>query len=297
MLRHNLQNLTLIIALVTSLLVHAVVLMIHFVNPPSHSVPVDLGLDVILVNAKHDKPPVKAQALAQANLNGGGNANEGRATSPLPDMHYSEEGEAIRQTQLRIENLENVQRHLLSQANQKSSFQIAANLDKTKTNASKNLVNGESDTETSKAIKRMAAEIAQSIADENTRPHKTFITPSTKAVGYALYYKNMQKRIEDMGTMHFPQQNGQKLYGELIVYIPVFQDGTIYQKEGGPRIEKSSGNAALDAAALRIIERSAPFGRFPQHMRSSDREDLWIVITRFNFTRNADLKTELNGVN
>lgn len=48
--------------------------------------PTDPGLEVILVNAKHDKKPLKADALAQANLDGGGNAASGRAKSPLPDL-------------------------------------------------------------------------------------------------------------------------------------------------------------------------------------------------------------------
>lgn len=290
------QNITLIIAFITSLFTHGALLLIHFVSPPPPSAPINTGLDVILVNAKHDRAPVKAQALAQANLDGGGNANEGRAKSPLPDMRNSEDGDALRQTQRQIENLEKLQQNLLSQTQKNTAFKVAAILDKTKTALSESLINGKDDTETNKAITRMAAEIAQSIEDQNKRPHKTFITPSTQAVGYALYYKNMQKRIEDMGTLHFPEQNGQKLYGELIVYIPIFQDGTIYDAEGGPRIEKSSGNVALDDAALRIVRRSAPFGGFPDNMRSNGNDDIWIVITRFNFTRNADLKTELKDV-
>jgi len=294
-----LQNLTLILALAASLFAHAVLLLIHFVSPPAPAAPVDPGLDVILVNAKHNRAPINAQALAQANLDGGGNADQGRTTSPLPDMRNSEDGDALRQAQRQIENLENIQQHLLSQTKKIASFQVASILDKTKTNVTNpvpSLINGKDDTETNKAIARMAAEIAQSLEDQNKRPHKTFITPSTKAVGYALYYKNMQKRIEDMGTLQFPEQSGQKLYGELIVYIPIFQDGTIYDVEGGPRIEKSSGNVALDEAALRIVRRSAPFGRFPDNMRSSGNDDIWIVITRFKFTRNADLKTELKDI-
>lgn len=271
-------------------------LLVHFVSPSAPAAPIDPGLDVILVNAKHDRAPVNAQALAQANLDGGGNADQGRATSPLPDMRNSEDGDALLKTQRQIENLENIQQQLLSQTKKMAAFQVAATLDKTKTNPSHSLVNGKDETETNKAITRMAAEIAQAIEDQNKRPHKTFITPSTKAVGYALYYKKMQKRIEDRGTLQFPEQNGQKLYGELIVYIPIFQDGTIYDVEGGPRIEKSSGNAALDEAALRIVRRSAPFGSFPDNMRSSGNDDIWIVITRFKFTRNSDLRTELNDI-
>lgn len=287
------QKLTFTIAIIASLLVHVVVLLIHFVDPPPlPPVPVDPGLDVILVNAKHDKAPVKAQALAQANLDGGGDADEGHAKSPLPDMHTSEDGDAIRKTQRHIEELENLQKNLLSQTKEKN-FRVSNALDKNKTQTDQPVINGQDDTDTTKAITRLAAEIAQTIENQNKRPRKTFITPSTKAVGYAMYYKSMQKRIEDMGTMQFPEKNGKKLYGELIVYIPIFQDGSIYEKEGGPHIEKSSGNAALDKAALRIVRHAAPFGNFPQNMRSSDKDDLWIVITRFKFTHDLDLITEL----
>ncbi|MET3106127.1 protein TonB [Oxalobacteraceae bacterium GrIS 2.11] len=288
-----LQNLTFKIALIASLLVHGVLLLIHFVDPqPLPPVPVDPGLDVILVNAKHDKAPVKAQALAQANLDGGGNADQGHAKSPLPDLHTSEDGDAIRKTQRRIQELENLQNNLLTQTKQKS-FKVANALDKTKTDEDRPVITGQDETETTKAITRLAAEIAQTIDNQNKRPRKTFITPSTKAVGYALYYKSMQKKIEDIGTLQFPEKNGKKLYGELIVYIPIFQDGSIYEKEGGPRIEKSSGVPALDKAALRIVRHAAPFGNFPQNMRSSDKDDLWIVITRFKFTHDLDLITEL----
>lgn len=147
--------------------------------------------------------------------------------------------------------------------------------------------------ETSRAIARQTAEITQRISDQNKRPRKTFISPSTRGVGYALYYKAMQKRVEEVGTLSFPQQNGRKLYGELVMYIPVFQDGSIYDKEGGPRIERSSGNRALDQAALGIVRRAAPFGKFPANMRSTDKDDLWIVITTFTFTREGKLETEL----
>ena len=288
------RNQTLTIALVASVLAHAILLLIHFVAPaPLPPVATDPGLDVILVNAKHDRAPVKAQALAQANLDGGGNADDGHAKSPIPDLKSSEDGDAIRKQQRRIEELENLQNHLLSQANTKSSFKTPSVLDKRKNDTAKPVISGDDEVDTNKAITRMAAEIAQTIEDQNKRPRKTFITPRTKAVGYAMYYKAMQKKIEDVGTMQFPEKNGEKLYGELIVYIPIFQDGTIYEKEGGPRIEKSSGNKALDRAAIKIVRRSAPFGNFPANMRSTDKDDLWIVITRFKFTRDLDLITDI----
>jgi protein TonB len=104
----------------------------------------------------------------------------------------------------------------------------------------------------------------------------------------------MQKRVEEVGTLNFPQQAGRKLYGELVMTIPVFQDGTLYMKEGGPRVEgRGSGTPALDKAALAIVRRAAPFGKFPRNMRSAGRNDVWVVVTRFRFTRQQKLEAEL----
>lgn len=280
------------IAIACSVLAHAALLAIRFAAPDAFRLqPADPGLEVILVNAKHAHAPVKAEALAQANLEGGGNKDAGRAQSPLPDLRKIENGDSIKALQRRIAELEQQQKNVLTRVRQ-SNFVSSPVADQVKPDPSRH---GEDSVDTTRAIARMTAEITQRISDENKRPRKTFISPSTREVGYAMYYKAMQRRIEETGTLNFPQQNGRKLYGELVVYIPVFQDGSIYEKEGGPHVERSSGNPALDKAALQIVRRSAPFGKFPANMRSSDKDDLWIVITRFKFTREEKLQAELRG--
>ena len=143
----------------------------------------------------------------------------------------------------------------------------------------------------------MEAEVARNIEAYNKRPKKTQITARTRQANYAIYYKALQEKIEKLGTLDFPQHNGNKLYGELIVYIPVFQDGSIYEKQGGARVELSSGNPLLDQAALAIVRRSAPFGNFPASMRSNGRDDIWEVITRFRFTHQETLQTDISNVN
>ena len=280
------------IAIAVSLLAHAALLAVRFVAPEAFTLkPVDPGLEVILVNAKHDRKPLKADALAQANLDGGGNADAGRAKSPLPDLRKMETGESVKATQRQMAELEERQKNLLTRM-RASTFNAAPVTEKDKPDKTRT---GADLMESSKAIARTAAEITQRIEDENKRPRKTFITPSTQEVGYAMYYKAMQKRVEEIGTLNFPQQDGRKMYGELVVYIPIFQDGTIYEKDGGLRIEKSSGNAALDKAALAIVRRAAPFGRFPPNMLSSDKDDLWVIITRFKFTREEKMEADLRG--
>ncbi|NHZ31993.1 energy transducer TonB [Massilia rubra] len=289
----HLQNISsLSIAVAVSVAVHAALLAVRFVAPEAFNLtPTDPGLEVILVNAKHANKPLKADALAQANLDGGGNAEDGRAASPLPDMRKDETGESVKSTLRRITELEQMQKNLLTKAND-SSLHASPVTDKEAPDPERD---GNDLIESTKPLSRQKAEIAQRIEDQNKRPRKTFFTPSTQEVGYAVYYKSTQKKIEDVGTLNFPQKDGKKLYGELIVYIPIFQDGTIYTKEGGVRIEKSSGNPALDKAALAIVRRAAPFSHFPKNMRSNDRDDLWIMITSFKFTREDKLEAELRG--
>jgi len=288
--KYSRENRPLTIALAASVLAHAVLLAIRFAAPDAlRFEPADPGLEVILVNAKHAKAPSKAEALAQANLEGGGTADAGRSKSPLPDLRKTENGDSIKALQKRIVELEQLQQNVLTRV-QKSAFVAAPVTDKDKPDPTRT---GNDEVDTAKQIARMTAEITQTIEDQNKRPKRTHISPSTRQVGYALYYKAMQKQVEEVGTLNFPQQNGKKLYGELVVSIPVFQDGSLYQKEGGPRIERSSGNPALDRAALEIVRRAAPFGAFPQNMRTAGKDDLWIVITRFTFTREEKVKAEL----
>ncbi len=287
------ENRFLYTAIGISLLVHGALLAVHFVAPTAFRLqPTDPGLEVILVNAKHHKAPLKADALAQANLDGGGTVDSGRSKSPLPDLRKVETGDSVKAVKRRISELEQKQSELLTQASKPNAFAAAPVTEKNKPDPAPN---GADLMESSKAIARMSAEISETIEDQNKRPKKTFVTPSTRGVGYAIYYKTMQKRIEDVGTLNFPQQNGRKLYGQLVISIPVFQDGTIYQRDGGAKIDRSSGNAALDAAALNIVRRAAPFGKFPPNMLSNENDDLWVIITTFKFTREDRLQADMNG--
>lgn len=290
------QNLILSIAIALSVLAHAALLAVHFTAPEAFKFkPTDPGLEVILVNAKHDKQPLKADALAQANLDGGGNADAGRAKSPLPDLRKSEDGESAKASRRKVEELERQQQKLLAQLEKKTPFRTPQVTDVEPVKDVLPQRNAMDMLDSAKALLRREAEISRNIEDYNKRPKKTQVTPSTREVGYAAYYKAFQDRIEKYGTLNFPQKDGKKLYGNLVLYIPIFQDGTIYMKDGGPRIERSSGDPALDQAAMNIVRRSVPFGKFPDNMRSTGKDDVWEIITRFSFTRDDALQTETRG--
>lgn len=290
-----LENRTLSIAFTASVLVHGALLAVRFVAPDSFQFkPMDPGLEVILVNAKHDRAPVKAEALAQSNLDGGGNADAGRSKSPLPDMRKSEDGDGMKAIQRRIEELEKQQQRMQAQISKKSPLVTSA---KDQVKPKENQSHGTDAAESAREILRREAEIHKRIEDENKRPKKTFISPSTREVGYAMYFDSVRQRIEKIGTLNFPQKDGRKIYGELTMSISIFQDGQIYTKDRdeGITVERSSGNPALDEAAKRIVRRAAPFGAFAKNMRSSDKDDVWVMTTRFKFTRDDALEAELQG--
>lgn len=291
------QNRTLSIAIAASVLAHAALLAVHFTAPDAFRFkPVDPGLEVILVNAKHDKKPLKADALAQANLDGGGHAAKGRAKSPLPDMHRSRDGDSLKAMRRRIEQLEKQQR-LLAQLNHKARFAAPPVHEQAKPHDTVQPMDGTDLNDAAQELMRREAEVARRIEDENKRPKKTFISPSTREVGYAMYFDNVRRRIEKIGTLNFPQKNGKPLYGKVTISISIYQDGTIYEADGdkGITVERSSGNPALDQAARRIVRRAAPFGAFAKNMRSVGKDDVWVMTTLFDFTREGALQAELQG--
>jgi len=292
-----LENRTLSIAIAASVLLHGALLVVRFAPPDTFKFkPMDPGLEVILVNAKHDKKPIKAEALAQANLDGGGNADAGRSKSPLPDMRRNEDGDGMKAVQRRIEELERQQR-MLAQINKKSPLASAPSKDNVQPKEALPQPNGTDAYESAKEILRREAEISKRIEDENKRPKKTFISPSTREVGYAMYFDSVRRKVEKFGTTNFPQKEGKKLYGELTLSISIYQDGSIYvkDKDEGITVERSSGNRALDDAARRIVRFSAPFGAFAKNMRSTDKDDVWVMTTRFKFTREDALEAQMQG--
>jgi protein TonB len=276
-----------------SFLLHAALLAVKFAPPTNQtSKPLSSGLEIILVNARHDKAPVNADALAQANLSGGGNTELGRARSPLPNLQQSVDGNHIETQRRKIAELEQQQERMLSQLSTLSKERIKVAEKSIKKSVD---VSAKPETMDTVALARREAEIAKQVSDYNKRPIKSQLTPSTREVSYAVYYATLQKQIERTGTRYFPQQEGKKIYGDLIVYIPVYQDGSIYEKEGGPRIEKTSGNRMLDHAALAIVRRAAPFGNFPKGALGDGKTHVWEIITRFRFTRDEILETSAAG--
>ena len=272
-------------ALLVSVAVHGAALTVRFVDPQSISrVFRDTPLDVILVNARSSQPPAKAQAIAQANLAGGGEAAKGRATSPLPVAATMQLGDAPEEARRRIDQMQREQQQLLAQIRR----EVAA-LPPPDPQRENGTPQERDQDERRRQLLRLLAEIERRVNDENARPKKRYISPATREEVYALYYDALRRRIEDRGTRDFPESNGRKLYGELTMNVTVDASGRVVEAE----IVRPSKSRRLDQQAMAIVHAASPFGYFTPAMRSE--ADQIVVTSRFRFTREDGLETTMSS--
>lgn len=270
-------------ALTVSVALHAVLLTVRFVHPEAFErVFQDTPLEVILVNARSDERPDQAQAIAQYALAGGGEAAQGRASSPLPYSALTKVGDDYEEAQRQLDALQVQQMRLLAQLRQ----QLAALPPSDPQNAVVSRAAQEQE-EKRRQLLKLLAEIEKRINDENARPKKRYISPATRDEVYAVYYDAMRRKVEDKGTANFPEKNGQKIYGELTMIVTVNHDGQVLDTE----VVQSSSNLLLDRRAQAIARAAGPFEPFGQAMRRQ--ADQIAVVSRFKFTRDQTLETHV----
>lgn len=269
------------LALGISLTVHAAALAVRLSPPEAIDRLVrDAGLEVILVNTNSDeKAPVKPKAIAQTHLAGGGETTNDRSTSPLLNSPSTRSGQADDQVQQKLSAKEREQAELLTRTKQtlaKLNTSYSDNKDPAIERQRQQLIN-------------LLAQIEKRIQEENARPRKRYVSPSTQEASYAKYYDLMRRKIEERGTREFPQHQGDKLYGSLIMVITIDARGQILSAD----VSQSSGNPLLDFQAKQIAKNAGPYGVFSDKMRRE--MDQLALVTRFSFDHNNMLKTTLQA--
>ena len=269
------------LALGVSLAVHAVVLAVRLSPPEDIDRLVrDAGLEVILVNTESDETaPAKPKAIAQTNLAGGGETTHERSTSPLINSPTTRFGQADNQVQQKIAEKEREQAELLTRTKQTLA----------KLNASHNTSKDPAIERQRQQLINLLAQIEKRIQEENARPRKRYVSPSTQEASYARYYDLLRRKIEAKGTLDFPQSQGQKLYGSLIMVITIDTRGQVISAD----VSQGSGNPLLDFHAKQIARNAGPYGAFNDAMRRE--MDQLALVTRFSFDHNNTLQTTLQG--
>ena len=270
-------------ALGLSLALHAAALSVHFTNHDARRARSEsAALEVVLVNSKTRERPGKADVLAQANLDRGGNVDERRrAKTPLPVTEPRDPGKDLADAQRRQRSMEAKQQELLAQMRAAQSKVPAAAPREQGIEQPGEKPTGRDLADLALAAMRLQAQIDRQIDEYQKRPRKQFIGANAAEYRFAQYEEDWRVKIERVGTLNYPPEARGKLYGNLRLTVAIRPDGTVESIE----LDRSSGLKVLDAAAFKIVRMATPFAAFPADIR---RDTDLLVITRTWFFGQGD---------
>lgn len=240
-------------------------------------------LEVTLVNSRTRTPPPKADALAQANLDGGGNTREDKyASTPLPTLTDGQKF-SPQQSAKRVQQLEQEAKRLLTQI--KSTHSVVkkhkAKQKQVATDSGEDLV------QRSLEIARLEARIDKDFSNLQKMPRRTHIGARTKEYRFAQYVEDWRIKVERWGNMNYPEEARRRhIYGSLVLTVSIRADGSVENVE----INRSSGHRILDAAALRIVRLASPFAPLPPDIRKDT--DILSITRTWVFTPTDRLRGE-----
>lgn len=272
-------------------------------------------LEVVLVNAKTREAPTKAEALAQSNLDRGGNTEaDRRMKSPLPVPKTRPREQAVKlaaetqqarvkaaamreetpRRQQRVSEQEKPAREVLTRAQSQQLVESAPSRQAAapepeqgrQEDTPKNINTADLVARSLDAA-RLEAEISKNWDAYQKRPKREFIGARAREYRFAAYVEAWRQKVEKVGNLNYPEAaKERKLYGQLQLTVAIRADGSVEKIE----LNRSSGHPVLDDAARRIVELAAPYAQFPPDVR---RDTDIIEITRtWTFTREDTLTGE-----
>jgi protein TonB len=255
---------------------------VQFKYPDARSHASDQRLEVVLVNASTRERPAKAEVLAQANLNRGGNVEQRRrAKSPLPVTEPRKPGKDLADAQRRVQQLEAEQQRLLAQARESRARVPAENPRPAPAEEPAPQPSGRDLADLALAAIRLQAQIERQIDAYQKRPRKKFIGANATEYRFAQYEEDWRIKVERIGTLNYPPEARGKLYGNLRLTVAIQADGKVVAIE----LDRSSGLKVLDEAAFKIVRMATPFAAFPPDIR---RDTDQLIITRTWFFGQGD---------
>jgi protein TonB len=264
------------LALGVSIALHAVALSIHFRLPEFIlDKYASQALEVVLVNSKTRAKPAKADVLAQANLDGGGNTDENRrAKTPLPVLKEAETGADTKRAAQQMQELEAQQLKMMTRLRAAKSVTAAEQAKAASATAPPQLqVSGQDLATSALAIARLEAQIARQTEEYQKRPIRKFIGSSAQEYRFAQYVEDWRLKVERIGNLNYPEDARGRVYGSLVLIVSIKSDGSLDSVE----VRRSSGHPILDRAAERIVKMAAPYASFPTNIK---RDTDILVITR-----------------
>lgn len=224
-----------------------------------------ISLEVTIVanpDQRIDRPD-KAEYLAQASQQGGGNTTEQvRPTAPEEnqspiDNPGQENGDGFLDSTSHEQAADEL---LLTQAEQDLKIVDDPRREPQPVNSTAMALRSGSD-----ATLPLPQEEDASLLITDEDPRQLIISADTREAVIAGYLDKWKRRIEAVGDEYFPELgNLEGLTGGPTLEVSINSSGELDEVI----IRKSSGSAVLDQAALDILRRASPFDPFPADVRA-----------------------------
>ncbi len=243
-------------------ILHAVAALgVTFAPEPEQAIDVSM-LDVILVQTKSDTKTEKADFLAQANQQGGGDSDEKSRPSDLfsSNVPKPEDGIAPVEVQAGAPTPQVRQESAPDVITVATSEQKIPARTEIREQAALDLPEAPELMERDAEMARLQAEISKTQQAYAKRPKLKFISANTQEYAYASYMQSWVARVERVGNINYPPEARERnLLGSLVLAVSIRRDGTIAKVE----LIQSSGESVLDDAAIRIVELAGPYSAVP----------------------------------
>lgn len=255
-----------------------VILGVTFTSPEPLKNPPEPTLDIILVQSKSAKEPDKADYLAQANQDGGGNVDKkahlqkpvkGPALKPNKSLSKKPPATA------KASKPKPVKKKVVTSTKGKDF--VLSKPPKKPVKQQPKLTNSQQLISRSLEIASLTAEISQKITDYANRPRKKHISARTKEYAPAAYMNAWTRKVERIGNLNYPDEaRRKKLSGRLRLTVAINKDGTIREI----KVNHPSGYPVLDQSAIRIVKLGAPYAKIPDSIKEAGEPVEILYITR-----------------
>jgi protein TonB len=275
------------IAIGVSIAIHALALALHFTVGTGHNHDSNPPLEVALVNAKSASRPAKADLLAQANLDGGGNTEQKRhARTPLPVLPRETPRQSVAVPSTRQEVANNTTHEMLTQLRSPTAIVTPEPKPLEEPEVTESPTANDIMQKTLEAT-RLEAKIARDMDAYQKIPRRKHIGAQATEYRFARYVEDWRMKVERIGNLNYPEVARQnKLYGSLILTVFIRADGSVEKVE----VNRKSGQRILDAAAAKIVEMAGPYAPFPDNIRRDT--DILSITRTWTFARGDELRSE-----
>ncbi|WP_020158336.1 MULTISPECIES: energy transducer TonB [Methylobacter] len=279
------SNDSLLITLFLAAVVHIVlVLGVSFSLPKPEKV--HRSIDIVLVNTPAKKAPKEAKFLAQENQVGAG--DETRKPEPPKQQLPSQGASQAKPVAKKSAEVESKPKAIEKVVVQKTAEKKIVVASKPEEGKQKPQPRPHLSAETlQRQIAQLGAEIRRKEQSADNSQIKFVEQLSAhKAVGMQ-YMKDWENKVERTGNLNYPEVAAKKNFSAtLMMDVGISADGSIYSI----RINRSSGNPALDEAAKNIVKMSAPFAPLPAEVL---KETKVLVIPRvWKFTDESGMTSQ-----